>query len=184
MTATGVKPVESLIDYPPVRRGSDWILISLIAVVITATLVAMVKPAWALRIALICAVAAACGAAAWWLIAMVSRTEPERRTIDTTRDTASGPPGNPPRRPAPLAVSELRHAHGMAGLSAQGLRYLQFVATERLWANHRLNLAHTPHHHLIQSMVTPELWHLLRGQPSPYYTHLPLPLLLQEIERL
>lgn len=178
-------------DDQRLTRSSDWVLMGVIGAVLLSTVVAFVKPEWAVRIALICAVLAACGAAAWWLISMISRTMPERRAIDTTR------PDNPDddddqhddrrrrtTQPSPLAVNELRHAQGIAGLSAQGLRYLQFVATERLWANHRLNLAYAPHHQLIQARITPELWHVLRGQPHPHYTQLPLAALLQEIERL
>lgn len=192
MTASELEPRRPYIHYPPARRGTDWLLIVFIGVVLVAMLIAFARPAWALRIALITVILASCAAAAWWVLRLMSRTVPEQLVLtpppaETTEREAHGGTARAIRGRPPLAVSELQHPKGVAGLSNQGMRYLQFVATEKLWAKHQLNLQYPPHHASIITLVSPALWRVIDGQPLTVDRHAPnltLGQLLHEIEDL
>ncbi len=63
-----------------------------------------------------------------------------------------------PTTNSPRAVDELGSLNGPAGLSYMGQRCLRFIASERLWEHHGLNVDYFGHREKIQQTLSPELW--------------------------
>lgn len=163
------------------QRNNGW-LVALTIGVVAITLVGLVKPAWAPRLALICLILAAAFAAASWLASVVGGTAVEQREIESDQDADRSKAAT-----SPLAVSELYAPHAAAGLSRRGLQYVRFVGSERLWERHRLNVTHQPHWPDIQRRVSPELWQALNYRLPPtnqFNNEAQLNRLLTEIERI
>lgn len=174
------------------QPNDGWYIAILVGVGLVL-LVGLAKPAWAPRLALICLVLVAAVVSGRWLNSVLSKTAAETRVVEvdeTPGDTPTNHHGNGSRAvngSAPLAVAELSDPRTPIGLSPRGMQYVRFVGSERLWAQHRLNLAHQPHWSEIQSRVSPELWQALTyrlGPSGDVQRHAQLQRLLNEIERI